>query len=114
MWHFDKNKQKSIFKMAFWLIFVFGFVGTLLFTKLPTQHPTPRRSYSSNFAVCFPNLAQTFEVLGGDNSLNKHQKNDAKSRAWQKQRGFVSNELNVGLMQLLNQYSNIKGEKPVL
>jgi hypothetical protein len=64
-----QEQAKKIFKMAFWLIFVFDFVGTLLFITLPTQNSTPRRSHTANFAVCFPNLAWTCGVLGGDNSL---------------------------------------------
>ena len=37
--------------MAFELIFFVGFVGTLLFATLPTQHPTPRRTHSANYAA---------------------------------------------------------------
>ena len=51
VWHFDKNKQKSIFKMAFKLIFVFGY----------TSHPTPNtETIVFRDFRCFPNLARTY------------------------------------------------------
>ena len=52
-----------------------------------TSHPTPNAETTAFREIrCFPNLARTCGVLGGDNSLNKQKRRKIYSCVWQKRR----------------------------